>query len=257
MTFFWDSTDEESPATNRAEPATALRSRRGVLLVLLGSSGWLLLIPLFWLLKPPPPGGSYSSLSLWLAGFAVAALISTATILIACLRRSWGVARDPGADRRERVRRRPADTAQRLRRLPIPDPPGRTRPTGRGIPGRAPPRQRGPAGRRAPAVPVRIRVRRPLRSVRADVAGLARRIGHRSGLFRRSAHPTDDNLHRRRRHGKPATRGRRRMVVGRVGRDGTNAAPTSIRADQGRISWSRLTESNRRPTHYECVALAD
>lgn len=23
------------------------------------------------------------------------------------------------------------------------------------------------------------------------------------------------------------------------------------------FSWSRLTESNRRPTHYECVALAD
>ena len=35
-----------------------------------------------------------------------------------------------------------------------------------------------------------------------------------------------------------------------------NDALTSVSASQG-IFLSRLTESNRRPTHYECVALAD
>jgi hypothetical protein len=63
-----------------------------LLLVLLGCSGWLLLIPLLLLSKAPPPGGSYLSVSIWLTAFAVAALISIAAILIACVRRSWGVA---------------------------------------------------------------------------------------------------------------------------------------------------------------------
>jgi hypothetical protein len=31
--------------------------------------------------------------------------------------------------------------------------------------------------------------------------------------------------------------------------------PESARSEAS--SWSRLSESNRRPTHYECVALAD
>ncbi len=72
-------------------PAT-LRSRRGLLQIVLGCSAWLVVLPLLSLTQAPPLGGSYLSLPLWLTALLIAALVSTTTILVACLRRSWGVA---------------------------------------------------------------------------------------------------------------------------------------------------------------------
>lgn len=71
---------------------TPVWSRRGLLLVVLGCSGWLL-VPVLWLaLASPPLGRSYFEQGLWLVALVAAALVSTAVILIACAKRSWGVA---------------------------------------------------------------------------------------------------------------------------------------------------------------------
>jgi hypothetical protein len=67
-------------------------SRRGLLQVALGSVGWLLAVPLLWLTQDPPIGGSFLSVPIWLAALILPALVSTAAILIAGTRRSWGVA---------------------------------------------------------------------------------------------------------------------------------------------------------------------
>jgi hypothetical protein len=96
--FFWDPVDRRDeeyfdgvPPAERAKPKTAVWSRRGLLQVALSCFGWLL-VPVLWLTQGPPFGGSYFSQSIWLAGLVSAALVSTAVILTACSRRSWGVA---------------------------------------------------------------------------------------------------------------------------------------------------------------------
>lgn len=71
---------------------TALRSRRGLLWTVLGCSGWLLAIPLLRFTQSPPLLGSYFALPIWVAGFLLAAAVSILAILIACARRSWGIA---------------------------------------------------------------------------------------------------------------------------------------------------------------------
>ncbi|GAA2708100.1 hypothetical protein [Actinoplanes palleronii] len=78
--------------TLRPHPGTPLRSRRGLLQTALSCSGWLLLVPLVWFTQDPRFGGSYVSLPIWLAALLFAALMSTTTILLACMQRSWGVA---------------------------------------------------------------------------------------------------------------------------------------------------------------------
>ncbi|KUL26297.1 hypothetical protein ADL15_38520 [Actinoplanes awajinensis subsp. mycoplanecinus] len=67
-------------------------SRRGLLQTALSCSGWLLLVPLVWLTQDPRFGGAYLSLPIWLSALLFAALVSTTTILVACMKRSWGVA---------------------------------------------------------------------------------------------------------------------------------------------------------------------
>jgi hypothetical protein len=71
---------------------TPLWSRRGLLMTALGAAGWLLLIPVVLLTQGPPLGGSWVSLPLWLAVLLLAALVSTAAVLFAVVKRSWGVA---------------------------------------------------------------------------------------------------------------------------------------------------------------------
>jgi hypothetical protein len=90
VTFLWDET-ERAPEV-RAQPRTALRSRRGLLWVALSCSGWLLVIPLLRLTQKPPLLGSYFALPIWVAGFLLAAAISITAVLIACVKRSWGIA---------------------------------------------------------------------------------------------------------------------------------------------------------------------
>jgi hypothetical protein len=104
MTFPWDQADQrdeelreeelrdEPAAPGRTRVGTPAWSRRGLLQIVVGASGALMLLPLWWFTEVPPPGGSYLDLALWLAAFAVAALVSTAAVLIACARRSWAIA---------------------------------------------------------------------------------------------------------------------------------------------------------------------
>jgi hypothetical protein len=99
VTFLWDDVDrqdegesEEPPPGTRAKPRTAVRSRRGLLQIALSCSGWLLVVPLLRFTQSPPLLGSYVSLAIWVAGFLFAAAVSTIVIVIACMRRSWGVA---------------------------------------------------------------------------------------------------------------------------------------------------------------------
>lgn len=91
MTFLEDSLGEV-PAAAPARPRVAVRSRRGLLLIALGSSGWLLLVPLTWRARVPLLGGFYVGVSILLVGFLLAALVSITAVLAACVRRSWGVA---------------------------------------------------------------------------------------------------------------------------------------------------------------------
>ena len=60
--------------------------------------------------------------------------------------------------------------------------------------------------------------------------------------------------------GKPDRRhvmGASRAEVARKVRDLERLASDLENTRSEASSWSRLSESNRRPTHYECVALAD
>ncbi|MBL7255743.1 hypothetical protein [Paractinoplanes lichenicola] len=89
MTFLWETADQpEAPAVARLR----LWSRRGLLRVVLGASGWLLLFPVWWLGRTPALGGPYLGLAVFMAAFLLATLVSTAVILIAVARGSWGVA---------------------------------------------------------------------------------------------------------------------------------------------------------------------
>lgn len=91
MTFWWN--EETAPeVAARVRPRTALRSRRGLLQVVLSCSGWLLVIPLLQFTQEPPLLWSAVSLPIWVAGFLFAAGVSTAVVIVACIRRSWGVA---------------------------------------------------------------------------------------------------------------------------------------------------------------------
>ena len=99
MTFLWEEADrqdegeiEESSPEAHADPRTALWSRRGLLSAALSCSGWLLVIPLLRLTQSPPLLGSSFALPIWVAGFLFAAAVSITAILIACVKRSWGVA---------------------------------------------------------------------------------------------------------------------------------------------------------------------
>ncbi|GIE89523.1 hypothetical protein [Actinoplanes regularis] len=88
MDFFqWDPDDQVTEPSS-----TAAWSGRGLLQAVLSCAGWLLLIPAWWLAETPLLGGSFVGwwISLLAAVFAV--LVSIAAILIACVRRSWGVA---------------------------------------------------------------------------------------------------------------------------------------------------------------------
>ncbi|WP_145831023.1 hypothetical protein [Actinoplanes teichomyceticus] len=94
----WDPADrqdgeppEKGSFAERAGPATAVWSRRGLLQMALGCSGWLP-VPVLWLSSGPPFGATFLSKSIWLAILLTAALVSTTVILAACVRRSWGVA---------------------------------------------------------------------------------------------------------------------------------------------------------------------
>ncbi|GAA0517348.1 hypothetical protein Ade02nite_84350 [Paractinoplanes deccanensis] len=87
MTFLWDEAEEAPP-----KPRVTLRSRRGLLQAALSGAGWLLVIPLLRFTQRPPLLGSWLSLPLWVAGFLLAAAVSTIAIVVACARRSWGVA---------------------------------------------------------------------------------------------------------------------------------------------------------------------
>jgi hypothetical protein len=84
--------DEESSPEPHAKPRTPLRSRRGLLWTALSCSGWLLVFPLLRLTRTPPILGSYFALPIWVAGFLLATAVSITAILIACAKRSWGVA---------------------------------------------------------------------------------------------------------------------------------------------------------------------
>jgi hypothetical protein len=87
MDFPWDPVDQPN------EPSrTAAWSRRGLLQAVLSCVGWLLLIPVWWLAETPLLVGSFVGWSISLLAVLFAALVSTAAILIACVRRSWGVA---------------------------------------------------------------------------------------------------------------------------------------------------------------------
>jgi hypothetical protein len=68
-----------------------VRSRRGLLLTAFGGVGWLP-VPVVWIIQGPPFGATYLVQAIWLAVLVVAALVSTAVILAACIRRSWGAA---------------------------------------------------------------------------------------------------------------------------------------------------------------------
>ncbi|GLW27764.1 hypothetical protein [Actinoplanes regularis] len=93
MTFLWDLADRQEPSSAaRAKPGTVVWSRRGLLRAALSCSGWLLAIPLLRLTRMPPLLGSYLVLPIWMASFLLATAVSITAILIACLRRSWGVA---------------------------------------------------------------------------------------------------------------------------------------------------------------------
>ncbi|GAB2586309.1 hypothetical protein Aab01nite_51740 [Paractinoplanes abujensis] len=88
MTFLWETAGQpEIPA-----PRVRLWSRRGLLRIALGGTGWLLLLPLRRLVETSALGGPYVGLAIFLGAFVVAALVSTAVILFACARSAWGVA---------------------------------------------------------------------------------------------------------------------------------------------------------------------
>ncbi|WIM93490.1 hypothetical protein ACTOB_005470 [Actinoplanes oblitus] len=93
MTFLWDLADRDAEDPGPA-PArrTAPWSRRGLVHLALGCSGWLLLVPVLRLALSPSFGGSYLALALWFATLLLAASVSITAVLIACLRRSWAVA---------------------------------------------------------------------------------------------------------------------------------------------------------------------
>jgi len=87
MDFPWEPVDQP------AEPsATAACRSRLVAARTRTSTGWLLLIPAWWLAETPLLVGSF--VGWWMSFLAVvfAVLFSIAAILIACARRSWGVA---------------------------------------------------------------------------------------------------------------------------------------------------------------------
>jgi hypothetical protein len=97
--LWWDEVEregdeaiEEASPVAPAEPRTALQSRRGLLLTAVSCSGWLLVIPLLRFTREPPLLGSSFSLPIWVAGFLFATAVSVTVIVVACVRRSWGVA---------------------------------------------------------------------------------------------------------------------------------------------------------------------
>lgn len=95
MTFLWEATDgpdADEPREVRAGRRTALRSRRGLVQVVAGAAGWVLVLPLLWLARDSSFGGSYFSLPLWFGALLLAVLVSTTAVLVAGVRRSWGVA---------------------------------------------------------------------------------------------------------------------------------------------------------------------
>ncbi|WP_229068749.1 hypothetical protein [Actinoplanes sp. DH11] len=87
MEFQWDPVDQPTEPS-----ATAAWSGRGLLQAVLSCAGWLLLIPAWWLAETPVLVGSFVGWWISLLAVVFAVLVSTAAILIACVRRSWGVA---------------------------------------------------------------------------------------------------------------------------------------------------------------------
>jgi len=95
MTFLWDGADagdEDDRPEGRESGRTALRSRRGLAQVVVGGAGWVLVLPLLWLTRDSPLVGAYLSLPIWLGAVLLAVLVSTVAVLVAGVRRSWGVA---------------------------------------------------------------------------------------------------------------------------------------------------------------------
>ncbi|GIF22242.1 hypothetical protein BJ973_002566 [Actinoplanes tereljensis] len=87
MDFKWESVDQPAERS-----VAAAFSGRGLLQAVLSGVGWLLLIPAWWLAGTPLLVGSLVGWWISLLAVLFAVLVSVAAILIACLRRSWGVA---------------------------------------------------------------------------------------------------------------------------------------------------------------------
>ena len=98
MTFWQDQVDrqdaepEEVSSAARVEPRTALWSRRGLLWAALSCAGWLLVIPVLQFTRLPSLFWGYLAELIWVAAVFAAAAVSITAILIASVRRSWGVA---------------------------------------------------------------------------------------------------------------------------------------------------------------------
>jgi hypothetical protein len=87
MDFTWDPVDQPPEPS-----ATAAWSVRGLLQAVLSGVGWLLLVPAWWLAETPVLVGSFVGWLIELSAVVFAVLVSIAAILIAGVRRSWGVA---------------------------------------------------------------------------------------------------------------------------------------------------------------------
>ena len=87
MDFQWDPPDQPTEPS-----ATAAWSGRGLLQAVLSCAGWLLLIPAWWLAETPLLVGSFVGWTISWVALLFAVLVSIAAILVACVRRSWGVA---------------------------------------------------------------------------------------------------------------------------------------------------------------------
>lgn len=87
MDFQWDPVDQPTEPS-----ATAAWSGRGLLQAVLSCAGWLLLVPAWWLAETPLFVGSFVGWGISWVALLFAVLVSIAAILIACVRRSWGVA---------------------------------------------------------------------------------------------------------------------------------------------------------------------
>ncbi|MFD1370877.1 hypothetical protein [Actinoplanes sichuanensis] len=87
MDFQWDPVDQPTEPS-----ATAAWSGRGLLQAVLSCAGWLLLIPVWWLAETPLLVGSFVGWGISWVALSFAVLVSIAAILIACVRRSFGVA---------------------------------------------------------------------------------------------------------------------------------------------------------------------